>query len=86
MIQLCRAEVLREMSNFLKSNRTEGHSTDCLKERGEEKRGRRQSVFNRISIDIVSRETLRRLLRDGAEYVRIFLSNEILSKNWKLAA
>ena len=53
-----------------------------LKERGVEKgsgrhstlRGRERSMFNETNIDTVSRATLGRLLRDGAERVWAFPS------------
>ena len=57
-------------------------STDRLKERGVEKgsgrhstlQGRERSVFNQTDIGTVSRATLGRLLRDGAERVWAFPS------------
>ena len=58
-------------------DRPEHHSIDRLKERGVEKgsgqhstlQGRERSVFNQANIGTVSRATLGRLLRDGAERV-----------------
>ena len=81
-LQLGRAEVLRGLGNFLTMDRPEHHSIDRLKERGVEKgsgrhstlRGRERSVFNQTNIVTVSRVTLGRLLRDGAERVWAFLS------------
>ena len=76
-LQLGRAEVLRGLRNFLNMGRPEHHSIDRLKERGVEKgsgrhstiQGRERSVFSQTNIGIVSRATLGRLLRDGAERV-----------------
>ena len=81
-LQLGRAEVLRGLRNFLNTDRPEHHSIDRLKERGVEKgsgrhstlQGRQRSVFNQANIDTVSRATLGRLLRDGAERVWAFPS------------
>ena len=63
-------------------NKPEHHSIDRLKERGMEKgsgrhstlQGRERSVFNQTNIGTVSRATLGRLLRDGAERVWAFPS------------
>ena len=76
-LQLGRVEVLREHMD-----KPEHHSTDRLKERGVEKGsgqhstlgGRERSVFNQTNIGTVSRATLGRLLRDGAERVWVFPS------------
>ena len=76
-LQLGRAEVLRGLRNFLYMVRPEYHSTDRLKRRGVEKlsgrhsplQGRERSVFNQTHTGTVSRATLGRLLRDGAERV-----------------
>ena len=81
-LQLGRAEVLRGLRNFLNMDWPEHHSIDRLKERGVEKgsgrhstlQGRERSVFNQANIGTVSRTTLGRLLRDGAERVRAFPS------------
>ena len=81
-LQLGRAEVLRGLRNFLNTDKPEHHSTDHLKERGVEKgssrhsthQGRERSVFNQANIGTVSRATLGRLLRDGAERVWAFPS------------
>ena len=81
-LQLGRAEVLRGLRNFLSTDKPEHHSIDHLKERGVEKgsgrhstlQGRERSVFNQTNIGIVSRATLGRLLRDGAERVWAFPS------------
>ena len=81
-LQLGRAEVLRGLRNFLNIDRPEHHSTDRLKERGVEKRngrhsnlrGRERSVLYQTNIGTVSRATLGRLLRDGAERVWAFPS------------
>ena len=70
------AEVLRGLKNF------PHHSIGRLKERGVEKgsgqhftlQGREQSVFSQTNIGTVSRATLGRLLRDGAECVWAFPS------------
>ena len=72
-LQLGRAEVLRGLRNFLNTDRAEHHSTDRLKERGDEKgsgqhstlRGLEQSVFNRTNTGTVSRATLGRPLGTG---------------------
>ena len=75
-LQLGRAEVLRGLRNFLNMDRPEHLSTDHPKKRGVEKgsgrQGRERSVFNRTTIGTVSRATLGRLLRDGAERVWAF--------------
>ena len=81
-LQLGRAEVLGSLRNFLNMDRPEHHSIDRLKERGVEKgsgrhstpQGRERYVFNQANIGTVSRATLRRLLRDGAERVWAFPS------------
>ena len=81
-LQLGRAEVLRCLRNFLNMDRPEHHRTDRMKERGEGKgssqhstlQGQERSVFNQTSIGTVSKATLGRLLRDGAEQVWAFLS------------
>ena len=58
-LQLGRAEVLQGLRNFLNMDRPEHHSIDCLHERGVEKWSGRNCT--------VSRATLGKLLRDGAE-------------------
>ena len=81
-LQLGKAGVLRGLRNFLNADMPEHHSTDRLKERGVEKgsgrystlRGRERSVFDQTNIGTVSRATLGRLLRDGAERVWAFPS------------
>ena len=81
-LQLGRAEVLRGLRNFLSTDKPEHHSIDRLKERGVEKgsgrhstlKGRERSVFSQANIGTVSRATLGRLLRDGAERVWAFPS------------
>ena len=81
-LQLGRAEVLRGLRNFLSTDKPEHHSIDRLKERGVEKgsgrhstlQGRERSVFNQTNTGTVSRATLGRLLRDGAERVWAFPS------------
>ena len=81
-LQLGRAEVLRGLRNFLSTDKPEHHSIYRLKERGVEKgsgrhstlQGRERSVFNQTNIGTVSRATLGRLLRDGAERVWAFPS------------
>ena len=86
-LQLGRAEVLRGLRNFLNTDRPEHHSIDHLKERGVEKgsgrhstlQGRERSVFNQANIGTVSRATLGRLLRDGAERVWPFPSARMSS-------
>ena len=63
-------------------DRPEHHSIDRLKERGVEKgsgrhstlQGRERFVVNKAYIGTVSRATLGRLLRDGAERVLAFPS------------
>ena len=79
-LQLGRAEVLRGLRNFLNMDKLEQHSIDRLKENGVEKGSGRhstlqdqeRSVFNQANIGTVSRVTLGRLLRDGAEHVWAF--------------
>ena len=81
-LQLGRAEVLRDLRNFLNMDRPEHHSIHRLKERGVEKgsgrhftlQGRERSVFNQTNIGTVSRAALGRLLRDGTERVWAFPS------------
>ena len=81
-LQLGRAEVLRDFRNYLNTDKPAHHSIDRLKERGVEKgssrystiQGRERSVFNQTDIGTVSRATLGRLLRDGAERVWTFPS------------
>ena len=82
-LQLGRAEVLRGLRNFLNTDKPEHHIIDRLKERGVEKgssrhstlQARERSVFNQTNnIGTVSRATLGRLLRDGAERVWAFPS------------
>ena len=81
-LQLGRAEVLRGLRNFLSTDKPEHHSIDRLKESGVEKgsgqhstlQGWERSVFNQTNIGTVSRTTLGRLLRDGAERVWAFPS------------
>ena len=81
-LQLGKAEVLRDLRNFLNTNKPEHHSTDRLKERGVEKgsrrhsthQGQQRSVFNQANIGTVSRATLGRLLIDGAGRVWAFPS------------
>ena len=76
-LQFGRAEVLRGLRNFLNRDRPKRHSIDRLKERGVEKesgghstlRRRERSVFNQTNISTVSRATVERLLRGGAERV-----------------
>ena len=76
-LQLDRAEVIRGLRNFLNMDRAEHHSIGRLKEREVEKgsgrhstlQGRERSVFNQANVGTVSRATLGRLLRDGAERV-----------------
>ena len=83
-----RAEVLRGLRNFLNMDRPEHHSIDRLKERGVEKgsgrhstlQGRERSVLNQTYIGTVSRATLGRLLRDGAERVWAFPSASMPSR------
>ena len=77
-----RKQLASESRNFLNMDRTEHHSIDRLKERGVKKesgrlstlQGRERSVFNQTNIGTVSRTTLGRLLRDGAERVWAFPS------------
>ena len=82
-LQLGRAEVLRDLRNFLNMDRPGHHSIDRLKERDHKEKGsgrqstlqgRERSVFNQANIGTVSRATLGRLLRDGAERVWAFPS------------
>ena len=85
-LQLGRAEVLRGLRNFLSMDRPEHHSIDHLEERGVKKgsgrhstlQGRKRSVHNQTNIATVSRATLGRLLRDGAERVWAFPSATML--------
>ena len=81
-LQLDGAEVLRGLRNFLNTDKPEHHSIDRLKERGVETgsgrnstlHGRERSVINQANIGTVSKATLGRLLRDGAQRVWAFLS------------
>ena len=81
-LQLSRAEMLEGLRNSLNMDRTEHHSTDCLKERAVEKgssrhfnlQGWEQSVFNQTNIGTVLRATFGRLLRDGTQHVWAFLN------------
>ena len=65
-LQLGRAEVLRDLKNFLNMDRPEHHSIDLPKKRGMEKgsglhetlQGRKRSLFNEANIGTVSRVTL----------------------------
>ena len=78
--QIGSAEVLRGLRNFLNMDRPEHHSIDRPKERGVEEgsgrhsnlQGRESSVFNQANIGTVSRATLGKMLRDGAERVWAF--------------
>ena len=86
-LHLGRAEVLRGLRDFLNMDNPEHHSIDHLKERGVEKgngrhstlQGRERSVFNQTNIGTFSRETLGRLLRDGAESIWAFPSSTMPS-------
>ena len=79
---LGRAEVLRGLRSFLSKSKPEHHSIERLKERGVEKGsgrlsalgGRERSVSNQMNIGTISRATLGRLPRDGAERVWTFPS------------
>ena len=81
-LQLGRAEVLRGLRSFLSKGKPEHYSIERLRERGVEKgsgrlsalRGRERSVSNQINIGTISKATLERLLRDGAERVWTFPS------------
>ena len=87
-LQLGRTEVLRGLRNVPSTDKPEHHSIDRLKERGVEKgsgrystlKGRERSVFNQANIGTVSRATLGRLLRDGAERVWAFPSAAMPSR------
>ena len=79
-LQLCRAEVLRGLRNFLDMDRSEHHSINRLKTRGVENssdrcctlRGRKKTVFNQTNISTVSRAKLVRRLRHRVERVWAF--------------
>ena len=79
-LQPGKAEVLRGLRNCLNTDKPEHHSIDHLKERVVEKesgrhsilQGRERSVFNQTNISTVSKATIGRLLRDGAERVWAF--------------
>ena len=81
-LQLGRREVLRGLGNFLNMDRLEHHRMDHQDEREVKKgsgwhstiRGRERSLFNQTNIGTVSRVTLGRLLRDGAERAWAFPS------------
>ena len=82
-LQLGRVAVLRGLRNILNTDKPEHHSIDRLTERRVEEKGsgrhatlqgRERSVFNQTNIGNVSRATLRRMLRDGAERVWAFPS------------
>ena len=82
-LQLGRAEVLRGLRNFLNMHRPYLHSINGLKERGSSRhstlQGQERCVFNQANIGTVSRATLGRLLRDGAERVWAFPSTTMPS-------
>ena len=75
-LQLGRAEVLRGLRNFLSTDKPEHHSIDRLKEAADipPSKAENDLWFNQANIGTVSRATLRRLLRDGAECVWAFPS------------
>ena len=73
----CQEEAHRGLRSCLNMDRPECHSNDHLKKRGVEKGSGQRSilwgwewfVFSQIHINTVSRATLGRLLKDGAERV-----------------
>ena len=81
-LQLGRAEVLRGLRNFHNTDKPEHHSIDRLRERLVGKgsgrhstlQGWERSEFNQTNTGTVSRATLGRLLRAGAERVWAFPS------------
>ena len=80
-LQLDRAEALKGLRNFLNMDRPDHHSIDYLKEREVEKEAAdipsskvENDLCSTRNIDTVSRATLGRLLRDGAERVWAFPS------------
>ena len=84
-LTLGRSEVLRQLRNILRAKSPpQHHSIDRLTERGIERGsgrwstlgGRDKAIFNQTHIGTVSRVTLGKLLRDGAERVWAFPSAE----------
>ena len=79
-LQLAMAEVLKAFWNCLNMDRPKHHIIDRLMERGVEKgsdrhstfQGQERSVFNQTNTGAVSKATLGRLPRDGAERVWAF--------------
>ena len=86
-LQHSSARVFTGLRNFPNKGRPKHHSIDRLKERGVEKESGRhsilrcqeRSVFNQTKTGTVSRVTLGRLLRDGAERVWAFPSDTMPS-------
>ena len=80
---LGKSEVLRQLRKTLQENdQAQHHSIDRLQERGVRKgsgrwltlRGRDRTTFNQTNIGTISRPTLKRLLKDGAERIWAFPS------------
>ena len=80
---LGKSEVLRQLRKILQANdQAQHHSIDRLQERGVRKgsgrwltlKGWDRAIFNQTSIGTISRTTLQRLLKDGAERIWAFPS------------
>ena len=80
---LGKSEVLRQLRKALQArDQAHHHSIDRLQERGVHKgsgrwlalRGRDRAIFNQTSIGTISRTTLNKLLKDGAERIWAFPS------------
>ena len=80
---LGKSEVLRQLRQALQtSDQAHHHSIDRLQDRGVHKgsgrwstrRGRDRAIFNQTSIGTISRTTLTKLLKDGAERIWAFPS------------
>ena len=79
---LGRSEVLRSLRHNLRAQRQAHHTIDRLEERGVERgsarrsslKGRERAIVNQTNIGTVSKATLGKLLRDGVERIRAFLS------------
>ena len=77
-----RSEVLRSLRHYLQAQSQGHHTIDRLEERGVERRsarrsflkGREKATVNQTNIGTVSKATLGKLLRDGAERIWAFPS------------
>ena len=84
-LTLGRAEVLRQLRTILRAKSPpQHHSLDRLEERGIERgsgrwstlRDKEKAIFNQTNIGTISKATLGKLLKDGAERVWAFPSAE----------